>query len=301
VTAERTVIALDVGGTLMKGAVFDPDMNVLAETSRPTLRDRGPDAVVKAVLTALEELAGHPSARTAIAAGLVVPGMVDAQTGTALWSENLGWTDVPFTELAAARTGLPIAFGHDVRVAALAESRLGAARDRADVVFLAIGTGIGAALIVDGHLLEAGGYAGEIGHVKVAGSEPCACGGRGCLETVASAAAIARRYAERSGRPADGAAEVLARVRTGDPVAGQVWHEAVGYLATALAIGSSLVGPELVVVGGGLSLAGDDLLVPLAKRLDQLLTLQRLPSLAPAALGDRAACLGAGLLAWDLA
>jgi glucokinase len=296
-----TVIALDVGGTVMKGAVFDQAMNVLAETSRPTLRDRGPDAVVKSVLTALEELAAHPRARTATAAGLVVPGMVDTQAGTAVFSENLGWTDVPFTALATARTGLPIAFGHDVRVAALAEARLGAARDRDDVVFLAIGTGIGAALIVDGNLLEAGGYAGEIGHVKVAGSEPCACGGRGCLETVASAAAIARRYGERSGRPADGAAEVLARARTGDAVARQVWHEAVEYLAAALAIGSSLVGPELVVIGGGLSLAGDDLLVPLARRLDELLTLQRLPSLAPAALGDRAACLGAGLLAWELA
>jgi glucokinase len=298
---DRTVIALDVGGTVMKGAVLGPAMNALAETSWPTKRHLGPDAVVEAALAALEQLASNTDRRSARAVGLVVPGTVDVRTGTAVWSENLGWSDVPFRELALTRTGLPVAFGHDVRVAALAESRLGAARDRANVLFLAIGTGIGAALTVDGHLLEADGYAGEIGHVKVEDSEPCACGGRGCLETVASAAAIARRYAQRSGRPVSGASEVLSHARSGDPVATGVWHEAVEYLAQALAVGASMVGPELVVVGGGLSLAGDALLTPLAKRLEELLTLQRLPDIVPATLGDRAACLGAGLLAWEIA
>jgi glucokinase len=299
--AERTVIALDVGGTAMKGAVLDPEMNVLAEASWPTMRHLGPDAVVEATLAALEKLASHPSAHAVRAAGLVVPGMVESHTGTAVWSENLGWSDVHFREMASARTGLPVAFGHDVRVAALAESRLGAARDRANVLFLAIGTGIGAALIVDGNLLEADGYAGEIGHIKVENSEPCACGGRGCLETVASAAAIARRYGHRSGREVAGAAEVLAEARKGDAIATGVWQEAVEYLAQALAIGASLVAPELVVVGGGMSRAGDALLRPLAERLDELLTLQRRPSLVVAGLGVRAACLGAGLLAWEVA
>ncbi|MFF0372596.1 ROK family protein [Micromonospora sp. NPDC005087] len=299
--AERTVVALDVGGTVMKGAILGPAVHVLVERSWPTGRHLGPDAVVETALAALEELAGHPDARATRAAGLVVPGTVDAATGTVVWSENLGWSDVPLRELASTRTGLPVAFGHDVRVAALAESRLGAARDRANVLFLAIGTGIGAALMVDGHLLEADGYAGEIGHIEVEDSEPCVCGGQGCLEAVASAAAIARRYGQRSGRPVDGAAEVLAQVNAGDPVAAEVWNEAVEYLAQALAIGASLVAPELVVIGGGLSLAGDALLLPLTRRLHELLTIQRRPQLVPADLGDRAACLGAGLLAWEIA
>lgn len=299
--AEPTVIALDVGGTVMKGAVLDPQMRVLAERSWPTMRHLGPDAVVEAVLTNLEMLAHPPGGRTVHAAGLVVPGMVDTRTGTAVWSENLGWSNVPFRDLASTRTGLPVAFGHDVRVAALAESRLGAARGHANALFLAIGTGIGAALIVDGNLLEADGHAGEIGHIKVEDSEPCACGGRGCLESVASAAAIARRYSRRSGRAVTGAADVLAHAASGDPLATAVWQETIEYLAQALVAGAALVAPELVVVGGGLSLAGEALIAPLAHRLDQLLTFHRLPRLVPAALGDRAACLGAGILALEIA
>jgi glucokinase len=298
---EPAVIALDVGGTVMKGAVFDPDLRVVAEDSWPTMRHLGPDAVVEAVLANLEELARHPGGRTIRAAGLVVPGMVDARSGTAVWSENLGWSNVPFRDLASTRIGLPVAFGHDVRVAALAESRLGAARGWANVLFLAIGTGIGAALIVDGNLLEADGYAGEIGHLKVEGAEPCACGGRGCLESVASAAAIARRYSRRSGRTVTGAAEVLAHAASGDPLATALWRETIDYLAQALAAGAAVVAPELVVVGGGLSLAGDALIRPLARRLEQLLTYHRLPRLVPAALGDRAACLGAGIIAAEMA
>jgi glucokinase len=298
---DGTVLALDVGGTGIKGAVLDSAAKVLAETEWLTFRERGPAAVVESVLDTLDELRLHPMARDTRAVGLAVPGIVDVRAGVAVWSENLGWHNVPFRELAAERTGLPVAFGHDVRVGGLAEARLGAAQNIANVLFLPIGTGIGAGIIVDGHVLEADGYVGEIGHIDVGHGEPCACGGSGCLEAVASAAAIARRYSEKAGRVVRGASEVTARVETGDQVAREVWDEAVDALARALAIATSLLAPEVIVVGGGLSLAGDSLLTPLADRLDARLTFQRRPRLLPAALGDRAACLGAGLLALEVA
>jgi glucokinase len=234
--------------------------------------------------------------RPAAAIGLAVPGVVDEERGVAVWSENLNWSDVPFVALLGERCGLPVALGHDVRTGALAETRIGAARGISDVVYLSIGTGIAAGIVLGGRLHAGGGYAGEIGHTPAGHDEPCACGASGCLEAIASAAAIARRYTARSGRPAAGAAAVLA---AGDADALAVWDEALDALAAALAWIASVLAPEAVVVGGGLSRAGAALFDPLNDRLARRLTFQRVPRLVPAALGDRAGCIGAGLLALD--
>jgi glucokinase len=119
------------------------------------------------------------------------------------------------------------------------------------------------------------------------------------VEARASSAAIARRYAQRTGRPVNGAAEVAERVRTGDQDALTVWHEAIDALARGILLVATVLGPEAVVLGGGLALAGDLLTDPLRNRLDGLITFQRRPELRLAALGDEAGCLGAALLAID--
>jgi glucokinase len=203
---------------------------------------------------------------------------------------------VPFAAQITERCALPVVLGHDVRTAALAETRVGAARGISDVVYLSIGTGIAAGIVLGGRLHAGGGYAGEIGHTPAGHDEPCACGGAGCLEAIASAAAIARRYTARSGRPVAGAKEVL---RPGDADALAVWDEALDALAAALGWIASVIAPEVVVIGGGLSQAGDALLDPLNARIPRHLTFQRVPRLVPAALGDRAGCIGAALLALD--
>jgi glucokinase len=113
--------------------------------------------------------------------------------------------------MLAARTGLPVGFGHDVRAGALAEATVGAARGERDVLFVPVGAGVAGAALVGGRPLVAGGYAGEIGHLQVdPAGEPCPCGGRGCVETVASGLALARRYAARTGTPVAGAAALAA-------------------------------------------------------------------------------------------
>jgi glucokinase len=193
-----------------------------------------------------------------------------------------------------------VAFEHDVRAGGLAEGQLGAARGASDYLFLPIGTGIAGAVVIGSRPYSGHGYAGEIGHLIVEPDGPvCGCGARGCLEAIASAAAIDREYARRSGRPAQRLVSEL--VVAGDPDARAVWQHAIEALARALQAYATLLAPELVVVGGGLAGAGDVLLNPLADALDALLTFQRRPRLVPAELGDQAGALGAALLAWRLA
>jgi glucokinase len=296
------VVALDVGGTAMKGAIVGPDGTTYGWLRRPTPCDQGPDAVVDSIAATLDLLLADARQRglEVAAAGAVVPGIVDDERGVAVFSANLGWRDLPLRALLQARTGLPVGFGHDVRAGALAEAAFGAARDMRDVLFLPVGAGVAGAALVDGRLLVANGYAGEIGHLSLdPAGDPCSCGGRGCVETMASGTAIARRYATRTGQRVEGAAVVAARVREGDPDAVAVWDEAVAALAHGLTAAVALLAPRLIVVGGGLAGSGDLLLRPLSKMLLERLSPRaaRMPRLVRAALGDQAGCLGATVLA----
>lgn len=295
------VVAVDVGGTDTKAALIDAAGTVRAVRRLATPRDGARTA--GRVLDAVADQSAALAADHAVdpqALGLIVPGIVDDATGTAIFSENLGWRDVPFRDLARERLGLPVFLGHDVAVAGEAELRLGAAAGYRDVLVVTVGTGVAAAVFVDGRPHRGGGLAGEIGHARVAESPPCVCGGRGCLEAVASAAAIARRYRERSGVAVDGSRDVLRRASDGDPVAAAVWDEALDALALGLSHATALLAPEAIVIGGGLSHAGDALLGPLADRLDGLLSYHRRPDLVRARLGGDAGVLGAALRARDL-
>jgi glucokinase len=302
VSSPDVVVALDVGGTGMKCALVRPDGTTVHTERHPTDAGRGPEAVVETILAVAEGLAGKARADdlTPVACGIAVPGVVDEARGTAVWSANIGFRDVPLRELAATRLGLPTALGHDVRVGGLAEARLGAGRGAGHVLFVAIGTGIAAAHVVDGSAaVGAHGAAGEIGHILVRPGGPrCGCGRPGCLEAVASASAVARRYAELTGDPVS-AAEVADRASAGEPAAGRVWRDTVEALADGLATGQALFDVRTVVLGGGLAQAGERLLGPLRAALHERMTFHREPRLVAAALGDEAGCLGAALLALD--
>jgi glucokinase len=288
------VVALDVGGTFMKGAVVDAGREIREVRRWGTLRDRGPDAVVDQALLAVDQLlAAAPDAR---AVGLVVPGVVDERAGVAVYSENIEWHDVEFRRLLVERTGLPVGFGHDVRAGGLAERELGAAQGSDDVLFMPIGTGIAGAMFVGGRLVQ-NPYAGEIGHVYAGFDDACACGARGCLEAVASGASVVRRYQRLSGRPAAGASEVLELAEAGDPAAASVWGDALDALARVLETYISILAPSRIVVGGGVSHAGEHLLGPLRERLRHRLVWQQMPELVRAGLADDSGFLGAALLA----
>lgn len=302
----RNVIALDVGGTGMKAALVAADGAVLYEARRPTERERGGEAVVGSILDFAAELRqigrdrwGEP----AEAAGIAVPGIVDEAAGTAVYAANVGWRDVPLRALVADRLeGIPVALGHDVRTGGLAEGRLGAGRGAEHFLFVPIGTGIAGAIGIGGRI-EAGahGCAGEIGHIVVRpGGPACGCGRSGCLETLASAAAVSRAWAAAGGDPDAGAVDCATAVAAGDPRAEAVWQQAISALADGLVTALTLLDPRILIIGGGLAEAGDTLFSPLRAAVGDRITFQKTPDIVPAALGDTAACLGAALLAWDL-
>ncbi|MGW7357696.1 ROK family protein [Streptomyces sp. NPDC054802] len=302
----RHVIALDVGGTGMKAALVGADGALLYEARRATGRERGADAVVESILGFAEDLRAHGQRHfgtSAEAAGVAVPGIVDAEQGIAVYAANIGWRDVPLRKLVSQRLGsVPVALGHDVRTGGLAEGRIGAGRGADRFLFVPLGTGIAGAIGIDG-AIEAGahGCAGEIGHVVVRpGGPACGCGQRGCLETLASAAAVTRAWAVASGDPDADAADCAKAVAAGDKKAAAVWQEAVDALADGLVMALTLLDPRTLIIGGGLAEAGETLFTPLRAAVAERVTFQKLPTIVPAALGDTAGCLGAGLLAWDL-
>jgi glucokinase len=306
-SSTSSVVAIDVGGTTMKGAVVGPDGAVLFSGEQET---PGPahGAVLEGILgyaTVLAERAAALTGREPVAAGLGVPGVLDEPRGMALYAANLGWRDVPLREAASRRLGVPVAIGHDVRTAALAESRFGAARGQSDFLYLSIGTGIAGALFVAGRAYAGvSARGGELGHAPVGGMVPgvapeaCRCGQVGCLETYASAAAVRRRYESRGGEPGLATPGIVARAQAGEPLAAAVWTEAVTALGVALAWYTLVLDPGLVVVGGGLAEAADALFGPLTEALTGRLAWREPPPLAPGALHQNAGRLGAAVLAW---
>ena len=294
------VLGVDVGGTGIKARVTDAAGTVLGEHRVPTPR-ADPDAVQLAeVIAELAVTAAAASGATRLAAvGVVVPGVVDEVTGVSVLAVNLGWQGVPVRErihaaLVARGVDVPVAFGHDVRAGALAESRPvpGATQplDRGSVGFVPVGTGLASALVVDGAVVSGGGWAGEIGQVRIQHGPHAGLR----VEEIASAGAVARRAGTASAHAA------MLRVQQGDPVATAVWQECVDVLGEAIAWITAVAGCHAVVVGGGLAESGAMLLDPLRTAVADRLVGLRAPTLLPARHGDAAGAIGAGLLAREL-
>ncbi|WP_305787546.1 ROK family protein [Symbioplanes lichenis] len=297
------VVALDVGGTGMKCALVSTAGAVRHVERHPTLAQRGPEAVTENILDIAVSLAARARAEglTPVAVGMAVPGVIDEDNGIAVWSSNVGFRDVPMRQLTEQKVKLPTALGHDVRAGGVAEARLGAGRGEAHVLFIAVGTGIAAAHVIDGKAFAgAHGAAGELGHIVVRpGGPPCACGSNGCLESICSASAIGRRYVALSGEAGVTAQDVATRAAAGERLANQVWDEAVEAFADGLLTAQALYDAGAIVIGGGLAEAGEALLGPLRTALDARVTFHRMPQLVRAALGDNAGCIGAAQLALD--
>ena len=286
-----SVVGIDIGGTCIKAGRFSAGGDLLqrAEAATP-----GGSEVTEAVRSLAAQLRDDDT----VAVGVVLPGVFDREAGVVLWSANLGWRGVPLRDELVADLGLPVALEHDVTAAALAEHEASGA----DLLFVGLGTGIGAAYVVDGTpLLGASGLAVELGHAGVrTDGEICAGGQVGCLEADAAAAAIARRFVARGGAPGSTSADVVAAQGV-DPIAKEVWAEAVDALATGLATATMLLDPARIVLGGGLAAAGDALAVPVAAALSARLTWRPAPPVTITTLGRDAGVHGAALVARALA
>jgi len=272
------VLALDVGGTKLAAGVVRGDGSVRSRLVEPADRDRGPDDMIRRHLAlgrraveAADLVAGDISA-----VGIACGGPLDPERGVILGPLHLpGWVDVPLAAIVEEAFRVPAAVDNDATAGAVAEWRFGAGRDRdvRSLVYLTISTGIGGGLVLDRRPYRgAAGNAGELGHLTIdIDGDPCACGRRGCLEAYASGTNIARRAREAlaAGEPSSlralssvSALEVAAAAADGDALAGRVWAETTRMLGSAVATILDVFNPELVVLGGGVTNAGDALLIP---------------------------------------
>ena len=295
----RYVVAVDVGGTEIKIAVVDSHFNIHSQTSTPTPKgDKKAAETIRIIAAQIKKLS---ETQTIEAVGLVVPGTLDEPAGIARWAGNLQWENLPIRDLLQEAIDIPVAFGHDVRTAALAELRSGAAQGIKDAIFIPIGTGIAAALIINGEIQSAQGNAGEIGHLNVDGKRLCICGKVGCLEAVSSALAISSAYAEQGGAVSTSTEKIYGLVTSGDPLATEVWKSATAAMSRACEVLITVLAPEVIIFGGGLSNAGETLLAPVRKHLDSSLTFQLKPRLEIAHHGSKAGVIGCAMIAFDLA
>jgi glucokinase len=279
-------IGIDIGGTKIAAGVVDEDGRVLARRLAET-PGTDPSAVLNTIADLVKQLRGEHDVE---ALGIGAAGFVDATGSTVLFAPHLAWRDEPLRDAVAERTGLPVVVENDANATGWAEWRFGAVQDEPDVVVVTLGTGIGGAIVIDGAPYRGRfGIAGEFGHMRVVPDGlPCDCGNRGCWEQYASGRVLTRRgrAAAEEGSPlgrrlldaAGGAAgdihgtHVTAEARDGDEEA-KAWVADVGdWLGVGIANLVAALDPGVVVIGGGLSDAGDLLLEPARAAFSRSLT-----------------------------
>jgi glucokinase len=310
-------VGVDVGGTkVLALAVDETGRRVGNEARRPT--PRGAEAlldVMVGVITEVRASLGEPID----AVGVGVPGLVDRSGRLAVGPNLPGIADVPFRDELQSRLDLPVAADNDANCATWAEVRLGAARGADDAFMITFGTGIGGGVVAGGTLQRGhNGFAGEPGHMVVnPDGIPCPCGRRGCWERYASGSGLGRigREAAESGHgdrlvELAGDAElvrgehVAMAASEGDPGAVEVFRQFGWWAALGIANLVNVLDPEIVVVGGGLVEAGDVVMTPIRSAFrDLVLAGDERPEvpIVPAALGELAGAIGAGLVGFDRA
>lgn len=284
----RYVLGIDIGGTnIVVGSVALDGTVLRAVRSEPTHAEAGAGSVIDR-LTALavqvmEETRREDPAAEYIGVGVGAPGPLDTKSGVVLLTPNLGWVNLPLRAIVAERLGLPAALDNDANCAVLGEWWIGAARGARNAIGITIGTGIGGGLILDGRLYHgASDCAGEIGHTTIdTEGRLCKCGNYGCLEAYASGPAIARRaveeletgYESRLPAMVGGnlslitAQTVYDAAQEGDELALEVVIDTAKFLGAGIANLLNVFNPEVVVVVGGVTRAGDRLFVPLRREV----------------------------------
>jgi glucokinase len=309
---DQCVAGIDIGGTKIALAVADLEGRFIEQMRFPARTgERGPHAIVEEALSEIERMLGATDSRLA-AVGIGCGGPLDRARGLILSPPNLpGWDEFPVVKIAEERLGVPALLDNDANAAALGEHRHGAGQGYRHLVYITQSTGIGGGVIVRGELVHGVcDGAGEVGHMTVLPDGPvCGCGGRGCLEALCSGTGIARRARERLA--AGGASslsslspeEVTARAvaeaaRAGDSLASEVWDEMIHYLAVGVGNLFNVLAPEAIVIGGGVSEAGEQLFAPLRERVRErarMLPPEKI-NILQASLGGDSALHGAVIL-----
>lgn len=308
-------IGIDLGGTNIAAGLVNSEGRIISKTETPTLASRPyPELVRDMAMCArrVMEDAGVKEEEVA-SVGIGIPGVADKE-GVVIFCTNLGWRNVPLRAEFQQYLSKPIYIDNDASVAGWAEYHAGVSRGTNSSVFLTLGTGLGSGIVLNGRLWSgAHGAGGELGHLVIeVDGVPCTCGKRGCAERYCSATAIIRMAREACAdapncmimREANGNMEnitakiVLDAAKAGDPAANQVFRRFVKYLTIAINNVISSLDPDMIILGGGVSRAGDFLLDAVKETLEDYLfypTLPR-PELRIASLGNDAGIIGAALL-----
>lgn len=306
---------IDLGGTNIKCGIVDEAGEIMIQESVPTHSERGLSYVTETMAGLVTRLAREAKIDVK-AVGVGSPGMIDGERGVVVYSNNLAWQNVPLAAELKKRLRLPVRITNDANAAAYGEYACGAGNEYKSVVLITLGTGVGSGIVIDGKLFEGHCGAGaEFGHEVISfGGEKCTCGRRGCFEAYASATALIRqtkRSMEKdkqsmlwrlcggdigsvNGKTAfDGAA-------VGDKTAKRVVNNYLRYLSEGLANIANAFHPEAILIGGGISAQGENLTVPLQKRVDKLMLghgKYASVKILAATLGNDAGLVGAAMLA----
>ncbi len=306
------LLGVDLGGTRMRAALADPSGNILRRTDVLTERDRGEERLVQQILGLVQE-AKQDAEVACIAVG--APGPLDVHTGVLFHPVNFSDADIPLKQLLEERFGVPAHIRNDANVAALGEWKFGGHGPTDHLVYITISTGVGAGIISHGRLID--GFnttAGEIGHTIIDPNGPeCPWGHHGCVEIICSGTSIARAAREAlhaggsstmielaGGDPDRVTAEIVTQAaEAGDELASQVFFRAADTLGMAVVNVIHLLSPEIVVVGGGVSQAGELLFRPVRDRVrgDAMPSTARGVRIVPPGLGVDSGLVGAVALA----
>jgi glucokinase len=311
---KKHILALDIGGTKSAAAIFDPDFNLLGDSKIPTQAEEEPDTVFDRILRMTDCLIGRcgiqPNALCGVGVGCA--GHVDIESGIIHYALNLpDWDGFPLGDKLQNRFDAPVFVENDANAAALAELRFGAGRGYKNIIYITVSTGIGSGLIMDGKLWRGSNFAaGDFGHMILAQEGPeCSCGGRGCLEALASGTAIAERAQREARRQPDSlltriladnnafltAKDVVEAVRDGDSLASAILRDAAFHIGLGITSAIHLLNPEIIIIGGGLAQAGDLLLDSIRRTVAERAQkhLAEFVQIVPAELGSRAGLYGA--------
>ncbi len=284
----RYVLGVDIGGTnLVVGAVTEDGLLVRGLVSEPTGAPDGPDAVINRIVrisqAVMAETRRQDPAAEILGVGIGSPGPLDRKRGIVIFTPNLRWKDMPVRDRIGDALGLAASLDNDANCAMLGEHWVGAAKGARDAVCFTLGTGIGGGIVVDGKLVHgASDAAAEVGHITIdVNGRRCGCGNDGCLEAYASGPAIARRAVEAI--EAGAASTIAARAggdltkitaqtvfeaaAGGDALADELVRDTARYLGVGIANLLNIMNPEVVVICGGVTKAGDHLFVPLRREV----------------------------------
>lgn len=317
--AQTTAIGIDVGGTKIAGALVSGEGSIL-DRERVDTPAESTEQIVAAITEVIHALMGRADeeGREVVAVGLAVAAMVDARAGHVWFAPNLPWRDVDLGRLVEAEIGRPVVVENDANAAAWGEYRHGAGAGVDDMVLFTVGTGVGGGCIIDDNLLRgAFGIGGELGHITLDPDGPrCGCGNRGCLEVFGSGNALVRNARDlvTSASPlgealrarCDGdpdrleGTDVTQLAQEGDPASVELLEEIGTRLGHGIASVCAVLDPRLVVIGGGVSAAGDLLLGPTQTAFARHLIgrgHRPSPELVLASLGNDAGVVGAAAVA----